>query len=158
MGTTSVAPMELSARIVTLDLAETFVISRGATETEHVAQVELRYGSVSGFGEAAPVDYHGETAESALAYLEEHAGVARSLIYSVRERTRATSAHSPRCRFRSRNSRRASPAPVLGSRERAPLRALSPQDAAHFTHCRVPAVGRSCHHQIEQRDPEHQQR
>ena len=75
MGTTSVAPMELSARIVTLDLAETFVISRGATETEHVAQVELRHGSVSGFGEAAPVDYHGETAESALAYLEEHAGV-----------------------------------------------------------------------------------
>jgi L-Ala-D/L-Glu epimerase / N-acetyl-D-glutamate racemase len=65
--------MELSARIVALELAETFVISRGATETEHVAQVELRHGNVSGFGEAAPVDYHGETAESALAYLEEHA-------------------------------------------------------------------------------------
>ena len=73
MATTSVAPMELSARIVTLELAETFVISRGATETEHVAQVELRDRDVSGFGEAAPVDYHGETAESALAYLEEHA-------------------------------------------------------------------------------------
>ena len=75
METTSVAPMELSARIVTLELAETFVISRGATETEDVAQVELRHGAVSGFGEAAPVDYHGETAESALAYLEEHASV-----------------------------------------------------------------------------------
>src|SRR5437867_8264424 len=65
--------MQLSARIVPLELAETFVISRGATDTEHVAQVELRHGDVSGFGEAAPVDYHGETAESALAYLEEHA-------------------------------------------------------------------------------------
>jgi L-Ala-D/L-Glu epimerase / N-acetyl-D-glutamate racemase len=75
VGTTSLAPMELRARIVTLELAETFVISRGATETEHVAQVELRHGAVSGFGEAAPVDYHGETAESALAYLEEHAQV-----------------------------------------------------------------------------------
>src|SRR5437867_4106346 len=65
--------MQLSARIVPLELAETFVISRGATDTEHVAQLELRHGDVSGFGEAAPVDYHGETAESALAYLEEHA-------------------------------------------------------------------------------------
>jgi L-alanine-DL-glutamate epimerase-like enolase superfamily enzyme len=73
VGTTSVAPMQLSARIVPLELAETFVISRGATDTEHVAQVEVRHGDVSGFGEAAPVDYHGETAESALAYLEEHA-------------------------------------------------------------------------------------
>jgi L-Ala-D/L-Glu epimerase len=75
MGTTSVAPMQFSARIVPLELAETFVISRGATETEHVAQLELRYGEVSGFGEAAPVDYHGETAESSLAYLEEHAAL-----------------------------------------------------------------------------------
>ncbi len=65
--------MQLSARIVPLELAETFVISRGATDAEHVAQVEVRHGDVSGFGEAAPVDYHGETAESALAYLEEHA-------------------------------------------------------------------------------------
>jgi len=65
--------MQLSARIVPLELAETFVISRGATDMEQVAQVELRHGEVSGFGEAAPVDYHGETAESALAYLEEHA-------------------------------------------------------------------------------------
>jgi L-alanine-DL-glutamate epimerase-like enolase superfamily enzyme len=72
---TSVAPMELSARIVTLELAETFVISRGATETADVAQVEIRHGDTSGFGEAAPVDYHGETAETALAYLEEHANV-----------------------------------------------------------------------------------
>ena len=69
----SVAPMELSARTVTLELSETFVISRGATDTEEVAQVEIRHGDTSGFGEAAPVDYHGETAETALAYLEEHA-------------------------------------------------------------------------------------
>src|SRR6185437_13115844 len=69
VGTTSLAPMQLSARIVPLELAETFVISRGATDAEHVAQVEVRHGDVLGFGEAAPVDYHGETAESALAYL-----------------------------------------------------------------------------------------
>jgi L-Ala-D/L-Glu epimerase / N-acetyl-D-glutamate racemase len=73
VGTTSVAPMQFSARIVPLELAETFVISRGATDREHVVQLELRHADVSGFGEAAPVDYHGETAESALAYLEEHA-------------------------------------------------------------------------------------
>ena len=65
--------MQFSARVVPLELAETFVISRGATDTVHVAQVALRHGDVSGFGEAAPVDYHGETAESALAYVEEHA-------------------------------------------------------------------------------------
>jgi L-alanine-DL-glutamate epimerase-like enolase superfamily enzyme len=65
--------MQLSTRIVPLELAETFVISRGATDTEHVAQVELRHGDLSGFGEAAPVDYHGETAESVLGYLDEHA-------------------------------------------------------------------------------------
>jgi L-Ala-D/L-Glu epimerase / N-acetyl-D-glutamate racemase len=65
--------MQFGARIVSLELAETFVISRGATDTEHVVQLELRHADVSGFGEAAPVDYHGETAESALAYLDEHA-------------------------------------------------------------------------------------
>ena len=33
--------MEVSARIVTLDLAETFVISRGARDTEDVVEVTL---------------------------------------------------------------------------------------------------------------------
>jgi L-alanine-DL-glutamate epimerase-like enolase superfamily enzyme len=65
--------VEVSARIVTLELAETFVISRSASDTEDVVVVELRHSGVSGFGEAAPVDHYSESAESAQTYLEEHA-------------------------------------------------------------------------------------
>ena len=65
--------MELSARIVTLPLAETFVISRESQDTAEVVQVELRHEGVSGFGEGAPIDRYGETAESALQYIEESA-------------------------------------------------------------------------------------
>jgi L-Ala-D/L-Glu epimerase / N-acetyl-D-glutamate racemase len=36
-------------------------------------QVEIRHGDVSGYGEGAPIDRYEETAESALAYVEEHA-------------------------------------------------------------------------------------
>jgi L-alanine-DL-glutamate epimerase-like enolase superfamily enzyme len=62
--------VELSARIVTLQLAETFTISRGSEDETDVVHVELRHGETSGFGEAAPNDHYGESAESALAYLE----------------------------------------------------------------------------------------
>ena len=65
--------MELSARIVTLELAETFVIARSASDTEDVVQVELTHSGVRGHGEAAPVDRYDESAPSALAYVEEHA-------------------------------------------------------------------------------------
>jgi L-Ala-D/L-Glu epimerase len=65
--------VEVSARIVTLELAETFVISRSARDTEDVVVVELRHSGVAGFGEAQPVDRYDESAESALAYVEEHA-------------------------------------------------------------------------------------
>ncbi len=68
--------MELSARIVTLDLAETFTIARGSQDTADVVEVEIRHGDVSGFGEAAPIGRYGESAESALAYVE---GVADAL-------------------------------------------------------------------------------
>ena len=64
--------MEVSARIVTLELAETFVISRSASDTEDVLVVELRHSGVSGFGEAQPIDHYGESVESAQAYVEEH--------------------------------------------------------------------------------------
>jgi L-alanine-DL-glutamate epimerase-like enolase superfamily enzyme len=67
--------MEVSARIATLELAETFVISRDSTDAVDVVQVEIRHEGVVGCGEGSPVDYHGETAESALAYVEEHANV-----------------------------------------------------------------------------------
>lgn len=65
--------MQVSARIETLELAETFVIARGARDAEDVVQVELLHGGVRGYGEAAPIDHYGESAESALAYIEEHA-------------------------------------------------------------------------------------
>ncbi|MHB8641884.1 MAG: dipeptide epimerase [Gaiellaceae bacterium] len=64
--------MELSARIVTLRLAETFTISRGSEDEADVVQIELTHDGVSGFGEAAPIERYDETAQSALAYLEEH--------------------------------------------------------------------------------------
>jgi L-Ala-D/L-Glu epimerase len=65
--------MELSARIVTLRLAETFTISRGSEDEAEVVQIELTHDGVSGFGEAAPIERYDESAQSALAYLEEHA-------------------------------------------------------------------------------------
>jgi L-alanine-DL-glutamate epimerase-like enolase superfamily enzyme len=65
--------VEVTARIVTLQLAQTFVISRESTDTADVVQVEIRHGDVSGFGEGAPIERYDESAESALAYIEEHA-------------------------------------------------------------------------------------
>ena len=64
--------MDVSARILTLELAETFVISRSAVDTEDVVAVELRQSGVSGLGEAQPADHYGESVESAQAYVEEH--------------------------------------------------------------------------------------
>ncbi|MDE3190428.1 MAG: dipeptide epimerase [Acidobacteriota bacterium] len=65
--------MEASARIVTLELAETFVIARESSDEERVVQVELTHSGVRGHGEAAPIARYRESAESALAYIEEHA-------------------------------------------------------------------------------------
>jgi L-alanine-DL-glutamate epimerase-like enolase superfamily enzyme len=65
--------VDVTARIATLELAETFVISRESSDTAEVVFVEVHHGKVSGFGEAAPVERYGESAESALAYVEEHA-------------------------------------------------------------------------------------
>jgi L-alanine-DL-glutamate epimerase-like enolase superfamily enzyme len=62
--------MELAARVVTLKLAETFVIARESSDEDDVVQVELRHGELSGFGEGAPIERYDESGESALAYLE----------------------------------------------------------------------------------------
>jgi L-Ala-D/L-Glu epimerase / N-acetyl-D-glutamate racemase len=67
--------MELTARVATLRLAETFVIAREASDEADVVQVELRHDGVSGFGEAAPIERYDESAASALAYVEEHASL-----------------------------------------------------------------------------------
>ena len=63
--------MQLRAWEATLTLAETFTISRGSASEAEVVQVELRHGDVSGFGEGAPYDRYGETAETALEWLAE---------------------------------------------------------------------------------------
>jgi L-alanine-DL-glutamate epimerase-like enolase superfamily enzyme len=65
--------VDVSTRIVTLELAETFVISRSARNSEDVLVVELRHSGVSGFGEAQPLDHYGESVDSAQAYAQEHA-------------------------------------------------------------------------------------
>ena len=67
--------MDVSARIATLRLAETFVISRSAEDEADVVHVELRHGDESGFGEAAPIARYDESAASALAYVEEYASL-----------------------------------------------------------------------------------
>jgi L-Ala-D/L-Glu epimerase / N-acetyl-D-glutamate racemase len=67
--------MDVSARIVTLDLAETFVIARSARDTEDVVEVTLTSSGVRGHGEAAPIERYDESHDSALAYVEEHAGL-----------------------------------------------------------------------------------
>jgi L-alanine-DL-glutamate epimerase-like enolase superfamily enzyme len=74
-GVTSLARVELTARVVTLRLAETFVISRDSRDEAEVVQVELRKAHTSGFGEAAPIERYDESTETALAFLEDNADV-----------------------------------------------------------------------------------
>jgi len=65
--------VEVSARIVTLRLAETFTISRGSEDEADVVQIEISHEGHSGFGEADPIERYDESAESALAYLDANA-------------------------------------------------------------------------------------
>jgi L-alanine-DL-glutamate epimerase-like enolase superfamily enzyme len=67
--------VKLSARIATLELAETFVIARSAQDTADVVYVEIEHDGVTGYGEATPVDRYDQSAESALAYLEAQASL-----------------------------------------------------------------------------------
>src|SRR3982751_6713827 len=65
--------MQAAARIVTLELAETFVISRSARDEEQVVEVELLCSGVRGYGEAAPCERYDDSPDSASAYVEEYA-------------------------------------------------------------------------------------
>jgi L-Ala-D/L-Glu epimerase len=67
--------VDVSARIATLQLAETFVISRESQDVTDVVQVEIAHDGVTGYGEANPIERYAESAESALAYVEEQAAV-----------------------------------------------------------------------------------
>jgi L-alanine-DL-glutamate epimerase-like enolase superfamily enzyme len=77
--------MDATARIVTLDLAETFVISRNARDTEDVVEVTLTCSGVHGYGEAAPIERYDESPESALAYVQEHAGLIGDDPFAIEE-------------------------------------------------------------------------
>jgi L-alanine-DL-glutamate epimerase-like enolase superfamily enzyme len=65
--------VEVEARIVRLELAETFVIAREATDEVDVVQVTIGHKGAVGHGEAAPIDRYGESAKSARAFVQEHA-------------------------------------------------------------------------------------
>jgi L-alanine-DL-glutamate epimerase-like enolase superfamily enzyme len=62
--------VRLSARIATIELTETFVISRSAQDSADVVYVELEHDGLTGFGEATPIGRYEQSAESAHAYLE----------------------------------------------------------------------------------------
>ena len=64
--------MEVEARIVRLELAETFVISRETTDYADVLHVALSHEGVTGYGEGAPVERYDESAKSAKRFVEEH--------------------------------------------------------------------------------------
>jgi len=70
--------VQVEARIVRLRLAETFVISRESQDVADVVHVSLTHDGITGHGEAAPIARYAETAESALAFVEEHAGLVGS--------------------------------------------------------------------------------
>jgi len=63
--------VELEARTATLRMAETFVISRGASDEAEVVVVEIRHDGVTGYGEANPIERYGESPASALAFLQD---------------------------------------------------------------------------------------
>jgi L-alanine-DL-glutamate epimerase-like enolase superfamily enzyme len=65
--------VKVTTRMVELELAETFTISRSTQDVAEVLQVELEYEGQQGFGEAAPTEHYGESAASAEAFVEQHA-------------------------------------------------------------------------------------
>lgn len=67
----SLAPMKITAEKATLRLAETFTISRSSEDEADVVQVAIEHDGTTGYGEAAPIERYEESADSALAWLEQ---------------------------------------------------------------------------------------
>jgi L-Ala-D/L-Glu epimerase / N-acetyl-D-glutamate racemase len=67
--------MDIEARVVRLELAETFVIAREATNVADVVHVALTHEGVTGYGEAAPVERYDESVRSAKRFVDEHGGL-----------------------------------------------------------------------------------
>jgi L-alanine-DL-glutamate epimerase-like enolase superfamily enzyme len=64
--------VEVEARIVRLELAETFVIARDATDFADVVHVSISHDGETGHGEAAPADRYDESPGSAKRFVEQH--------------------------------------------------------------------------------------
>jgi len=64
--------VDVEARIVRLELAETFVISRESTDFADVLHVALTHEGVTGYGEGAPVERYDESPRTAKRFVEEH--------------------------------------------------------------------------------------
>jgi L-Ala-D/L-Glu epimerase len=67
--------MEVEARIVRLELAETFLIARDATDYADVVHVTVRHEGATGYGEAAPIQRYDESPRSAKRFVDEHSGL-----------------------------------------------------------------------------------
>jgi L-alanine-DL-glutamate epimerase-like enolase superfamily enzyme len=67
--------MEVEARIVRLELAETFLIARDATDYADVVHVTVRHEDATGYGEAAPIERYDESPRSAKRFVDEHSGL-----------------------------------------------------------------------------------
>jgi L-alanine-DL-glutamate epimerase-like enolase superfamily enzyme len=67
--------VEVEARVVRLELAETFVISRESADYADVLLVALSHKGVIGYGEGAPIGRYGESAGSAKSWVDENAGL-----------------------------------------------------------------------------------
>jgi L-Ala-D/L-Glu epimerase len=63
--------MRVRARVVRLELAETFTIAQGSSDHEDVVQVELEHDGLVGYGEAAPASFLRETVAGTLAFVEQ---------------------------------------------------------------------------------------
>jgi L-Ala-D/L-Glu epimerase len=64
--------VQVEARVVRLQLVETFVIARETADYADVVHVALTHDGVTGYGEAAPVGRYHESAESALRFVDEN--------------------------------------------------------------------------------------
>jgi L-alanine-DL-glutamate epimerase-like enolase superfamily enzyme len=64
--------VEVAARIVRLQLAETFVIAREAADYADVVHVSVTHGGVTGCGEGAPIERYDESAESAIGFVDDY--------------------------------------------------------------------------------------
>ena len=69
--------MNLAIHPITLQLRTTFRIAHGASDTRDNVLIQLG----DGWGEAAPVSYHGESAAQVIAWLEQH----RAILHHINE-------------------------------------------------------------------------